>query len=253
MNTKQVWRIIHVSTVIFVMTLATNWRCGSSRHVATLYPIDTIVTNKDINGTTIHVHATRGKHHNHPLMAIWLTDSNNAYIETLYVAESIAKGQFEYSDKSDGAWKSGPLRRPAALPVWSHSRGIQEKDGLYNPTPETAMPDAVTGATPNNSFVISSKSSVRSIAYVYFEVNQTWDWNEYWTNDRYPDDEEYKTSCQPSLIYRATIDISNKKVIQDFQIIGHGHYNGSTGRIFTDVSTISTAKEIVTTVKVTLE
>jgi len=245
MNTKQAWRIVHVATLVFIVTLVTNWRCSSSSQLTALHPTDTLITNADINGTNILVHATRGKYHNHPLMAIWVSDTNNIYIETIYVAESIAKGQYGYGDKTSGVWEPGTLRRPAALPVWAHARGVQEDDGLYIPTSETAMPDAVTGATPSNNFIILSNSSAKSIVHVYFEINQTWDWNEYWTNNKYPDDEDYKTSCQPSLIYRATIDIENKLVIDNFKTIGHGHYNGSTGQIFTDLSTITTAKEIL--------
>ena len=45
------------------------------------------------------------------------------------------------------------------------------------------------------------------------EINQNWDWNEYWTNDKYPDDENYKMSCQPALVYEAVIDSKYSKGI----------------------------------------
>jgi hypothetical protein len=41
------------------------------------------------------------------------------------------------------------------------------------------------------------------------EINHPWDWNEYWTNAKYPDDEENKNSCQTALVYRAIVNLDN--------------------------------------------
>ena len=86
---------------------------------------------------------------------------------------------------------------------------------------------------------------------VLLEINQPWDWNEYWTNDKFPNDDEYKTSCQPSLIYKTNL----KKDIPEFaelQLIGHGHYNGSDGKVYETLETITTAKEITNSIRVRL-
>ena len=219
--------------------------CGSS-YALESYPTDTIVTNKQNTGLTIQVEFERGSTHNHPLMAVWTTDMDDQYIETIYVAKSIAKGVFGHGDKSEGKWQPGPLRRPAALPVWAHSRGVMEKDSLYIPTEHTPMPDAVTGATPQNNFILVSKLSVSTPEQfkIYFEINQTWDWNEYWTNNKFPDDEDYKTSCQPALVYSTTLKSATKGHYLPMKLIGHSHYNGKNGLINRELSTITTAKNI---------
>jgi hypothetical protein len=64
------------------------------------------------------------------------------------------------------------------------------------------------------------------------EINQPWDWNEYWTNTKYPDDEEYKTSCQPALVYRAIVNLDNAEKTYPMKVIGHSHYSGKTGELF---------------------
>jgi hypothetical protein len=185
-------------------------------------------------------------------MAVWITDTNNQYIETLFIAESIGKGVFNYGDKSTGKWLPGAIRRPAALPVWSHSRNIIEKDSLYIPTENTPMPDAITSATPSSNFVLLTKTSSKEykIFNIYFEINQTWDWNSYWTNNKFPDDDEYKTSCQPALVYMTRLNTAQKNHYKTLELVGHSHYNGSDGIIYPDLSTITTAKNITKNVKV---
>ena len=85
-------------------------------------------------------------------MAIWVEDTSGKYIQDLYVAESIAKGVFRHGIGSEGKWKPGEIRRPAALPYWGHKRGIKADDGLYIPSAKNPLPDAYTGATPTESF-----------------------------------------------------------------------------------------------------
>ena len=158
----------------------------------------------------------------------------------------LPKGIYGHGDKSTGKWLPGPIRRPATLPVWSYSRGVRENDGYYIPTVSTALPDAVTGATPPGDFVVISRLSqnVPAVFDIYFEINQSWDWNEYWTNNKYPGDEDYKTSCQPALVYKARIRQKNAGDPVGLTLIGHSHYSGKDGEIYKDLSTITTAKNI---------
>lgn len=226
--------------------------CRSSR-VNTSYQADTLYTNPDGKGDLIEINFRKGTEHNHPLMAIWIEDTAGNYTQTVYVAKSIAKGIFEFGDKSAGKWQPGSLRRPAALPVWSHSRGVQEDDGLFIPKEETAIPDAYTGPTPQSNFVLYARTdnTLPDQFYVYFEINQSWDWNEYWTNTKYIEDEEYKTSSQPALVYRVLFDknVTNSKPVY-LKLIGHSHYSGQDGTIYTDTNTITTAQKITESVSV---
>ncbi len=203
-------------------------------------------TFSNVQGRLITINFEKGASFNYPLMAIWAEDPEGKYLQTLYVAKSIAKGVFEHGDASEGKWLPGPLRRPAALPYWGHKRGIQAPDGLYIPDKDHPMPDAVTGATPQSDFILTSRLLDTTITkfIVLFEINQTWDWNQYWHNNRYPDDDEYKTSCQPAVVYAANIDLADKKPYYELKPVGHSHYSGQDGKLYTDLSTLTTALEI---------
>lgn len=208
--------------------------------------VDTIYTNKDGNGPALLVEFTRGKAHNHPLMAIWVEDTSGKYIQTLYVAQSIATGIFKYGDASSGQWSKGEIRRPAALPYWAHKRGIKADDGLYIPSPENPVPDTYTGATPKFDFIVDTRMDEMAMSefYILLEINQPWDWNQYWTNSKFPDDYEYKTSAQPAVIYRALVSTVSDLKEFPLEVIGHSHYAGTDGNLYEDISTLTTALEI---------
>ena len=235
--------------LISIMMVASS--CKSTK-VPEMEVPETIASNPEGTGPGLQVEFIRGKAHNHPLMAIWVEDLNGKYIQTLFVAESLGKGIFQHGDATSGQWLPAEIRRPAALPVWSHSRGIVEADGLFVPTPENAVPDAYTGATPQISFTLNTRLDKPGPDrfYVLFEVNQTWDWNEYWTNNKYPDDPVYKTSCQPSLIYRALVDLTDDKKNEEMELIGRGHHSGKDGKIYDDLETMTTALNITQTITV---
>ena len=238
--------------VISGILLAGIFTAGCKVKTVPALPPEVYTYNGSASGTAISVEFTKGKSFNHPLMAIWVEDEEGKFVQTLYVSESIGKGVFQHGDKSGGRWMPGEIRRPAALPYWSHRRGIKAGDGLFIPDKKSPVPDAYTGPTPAGSFVINTiveKNDLRKFT-VYFEINQTWDWNEYWTNNKYPDDEEYKTSCQPALVYRADININGTQKEFPMKVIGHSHYSGKTGELFTDLSTITTAMQITGDLKV---
>jgi hypothetical protein len=208
--------------------------------------------NQQAKGPSVIISFKEGPAHFHPLMAIWAEDINGNFIQTLFVAKSIGKGVFEHGDASEGKWKPGEVRRPAALPVWSHKRGIKAEDGLYIPSPKMPVADAYTGSTPPQDFVLKTKFDQEPPEKfnIFFEINQPWDFNEYWTNNKFPGNDEYKTSCQPSLIYKAEINRQNPKSEYFMQVIGHGHYAGENGDIYPDLGTMTTALEIASEIKV---
>ncbi len=211
-----------------------------------LEPADTIITSFTPKGAALELVFIRGDAHNHPLMAVWVEDLDSNYVQTLYVAESIGKGVFLHGDPSSGRWQPGPVRRPAALPYWGHQRGVQAEDGYYIPTKDDPIHDALTGATPKNSFVLQSHAPDTDIRQfrVLFEINQSWNWNEYWTNNKFPGDEHYMTSSQPAVVYEAVVDLDDLQEEYALAPIGHSHWSGQDGRLFTDLSTITTALEI---------
>ena len=225
---------------------------GCRSNPVPVLPPEVYTYNPRGTGSQISIDFTRGKSFNHPLMVFWIEDENGNFIQTLYVSESIGKGVFQHGDAAGGKWMPGELRRPAALPVWSHKRAIKASDGLYIPDKANPVPDAYTGPTPGGNFILNAALDNNSLKKftLWFEINQTWDWNEYWTNNKYPDDEEYKTSCQPALVYKVEIDTESSQKEYELKVVGHGHHSGKNGDIFPDLSTITTALDIVGSIKV---
>ncbi len=215
----------------------------------------TLTTNTAGKGQEIIIDFTKGKEFYYPLFAIWIEDMDGKYIQTLYVAKAVATGIFEYGKQENAKWAVAPKRAPQTLPYWAHKRGIKASDGLFMPDSQTAVPDAYSGATPKSGFVMTSRADnpLPERFKVMFEINQNWDWNEYWTNNKFPDDENYKWSCQPALVYETNIDFNSLKDSYRMNPIGHSHYSGKTGELFTDLSTLTTALKIADSIIVKLK
>ena len=77
---------------------------------------DHFTSNPQGKGPALEIEMIRGEGHNHPLMAIWVETLEGQFVQTLYVAESIAKGTFQHGDATRGFWMPGEIQRPAALP-----------------------------------------------------------------------------------------------------------------------------------------
>ncbi len=216
-----------------------------------------ISTNTAGTGNAIQLEFTKGKAFNHPSMAVWVEDLEGNYVETLFVTQFVAKGVYGHGQLAPGKWdsKPGEARRPATLPYWAHKRNIRASDGLYVPSPENPMPDALTGATPLGNFRLNSRLSgkMEGKFRILLEINQAWDANEYWTNNKFPGDSDYYGSLQPSLVYAGMVDMSAPGEPVYLNPIGHGHPSGLDGRLFTDITTLTTAKEIIRSVNVQIK
>lgn len=213
---------------------------------------EVITSNQGGRGPEITVELFKGSSFYYPLMAIWLEDENGKYIQTLFVARSVATGIFKFGKAENNKWSAGAKRAPQTLPYWAHKRGVMASDGLFMPEPQNPVADAYSGATPVTGFILKSKadSTLPERFRVMLEINQNWDWNEYWTNDKFPGDEYYKMSCQPALVYEADIDTKTVKSSLLMKIAGHSHYSGKTGELFPDLSTLTTALRIADSVVV---
>ncbi len=190
----------------------------------------------------------KGKAFNHPSFAVWIEDLEGNYIETLYVSGYVAKGRFGFGEIEPGKWKKEPgdVRRPATLPFWAHKRNIKAPDGLFIPSPQTEVPDALTTATPRNNFRLETATSYSGTNKfrVLMEINQAWDANEFWTNNKFDGDLNYFGSLQPALVYAVTVDPQSPETEFYLNPIGHSHPTGANGVLFTDLTTLTTAKEI---------
>lgn len=233
--------------MMFVDLSAQNRR---SRNQETITTAEYGVGN---NGSLLQFELIKGRSHNHPLIAIWLADEKGNFIQTLYVSESIGKGNFRRADRSTGMWQAGEIQRPAALPYWGHQRGIKNEFGNYLPSPANPETDARTGATPPGSFryQFTTEKKLNGVYRVYVEINQSWDWNEHWFNAKFPDDPEYRTSSQPAIVYEAVLNTKDTQPEATFNPIGRSHHSGKDGKLYTDLNTLTTALNIVQSMKIT--
>ncbi|MFO7615730.1 MAG: hypothetical protein R6V75_00590 [Bacteroidales bacterium] len=203
---------------------------------------------------SLEINFGKGRQHNHPTFAIWIENSDGTYLQTLFVTRSVGTGVYGHGSVGQEKWdnKPGPQQRPATLPYWLHKRSEALGVPLL-PSPENPVTDATTGATPVGGFRMESglPAGLTGKFRILLEINQPWDWNEFWTNVLY-DDADYRTSCQPSLVYAGLLDPNKPGETVFLNPIGHGHYAGKDGKLYTDLRSLTTAREIADFITVKL-
>ena len=89
--------------------------------------------------------------------------------------------------------------------------------------------------------------------FIFLEINQTWDWNNYWTNNKYKENQAYQESAQPALVYKAEIDPLVKGKPYSLKLIGYSHPLSDDGTINPDISTFTTALNILESITIILK
>jgi len=244
--------IIYTAILVVVCLFSENVK---SQEKISEEQFQTLATNADAEGLAVKIIFKKGIRHYFPLMAIWVEDTTGAYIHPLYVAESIAKGKFRHAKFKEGEWHPGEKIIPAALPYWGHKQTDVTQDSIFMPTPEHPLPDAYTGATPTNNFILNSvvEASAGDVFNIIFEINQSWDWNDYWYNGRYPGNKEYLKSAQPALVYKVTVDLNDSISNYKMKPAGHSHPYGANGKLYEDISTLTTAMKIAESITLKIE
>lgn len=179
-----------------------------------------------------------------PQMAVWIEDIHGNYIDTLYVTKKASDSSYLQS-----LFGGEEIRRPEALPVWSHARGVKSGDGLMMPSSDRPIADAVTGATPLWSFDIKTVAAPKQEwVVVKLEINQSFDYNDTYNKNAFPDDDVYSgsgNSAQPSLIYGAQVNLSQGEPAYFMSLLGRGHHSGQHGDLISDLSGITTARQLI--------
>jgi len=181
------------------------------------------------------------KKKNAPQIAIWTEDLEGNFLSTIYVTEKLAKQ----------SWiAAGENRRKESLPCWSYAQGKQYADGLYLPTKNEPLSDAVTGATPKGSFSANLQMSEDIKQFVVkCEFNHSVDFNEYYHKDAKVGDTNYSGgkmgSGQPATVYQVIVDLTNGQREFQAKLIGHSSPDGSEGKIYSDTSKLTSALDIV--------
>jgi len=250
-------RYLRFFTVIFALfTLAIN-SCSPVSVRESQTAVAVIHSNIDGNGTALSLEFLKGPAHNHPSFAIWLEDTDGNFIQTLFATKYVATGIYGHGELESGRWKPEPGQavRPATLPYWSHKRGQQTGKIPDLPSPENPVPDAISGATPSAGFILKTNSDkpLPTKFRVLLEINQAWDSNRYWTNNKFPADNDYLTSLQPAVVYAVTVDLDSEIPEYYLNPVGHSHWSGKDGRLYTDLSTLTTALHIAEKIVVKID
>lgn len=172
-------------------------------------------------------------------MAIWLTDEQGAFVDTVYVTRKVAKKGLGnrrggLDDKLGGA-------RLSALPVWAYDRGIDYGNGNFYPPKNKPLPDAISSATAKAGEFVwewKPKKALKPGKYFYYiEVNKSFDKNEHHKYSWY--------RGQPSVVWRGIIQVGNQISMSEAKIIGHGDVAGEDGKINLDLSTLTTSLRLI--------
>lgn len=177
-----------------------------------------------------------------PQIVVWMETLEGKYIDTLYITGKTSNSSYRSKDP-----KIDLVRRPEALPYWSHKRGIKATDGLYTPGEKSSDLDGIAAATPKVDYQVTMSAPQMGRYKLMVEVNRTYDFNDFYNKTRFPDDAIYSgsgSSGQPSLIYESIMD-SQQTGQYLFNLIGHGHHSGHDGSLYTDLQNITTAKQIL--------
>lgn len=239
--------------------------------------VERVILPEGAKGQTITLELKKGDYFLWPQYAFWLETLDGEFVQPLYVTEKIATNEFTNKVAKvdpdqvfnthlligEGANARTSLTggldpetkdtrmRPESLPVFLHQLGVQTESGLYLPTDDKLLVDGFTGATMIDNFVYSIQLPERLTGQyrIRFEVNHSFDYNEFYSSDRFPDDPIYSGdgfTAQPSVIYQGLIDFDKaSEELVNMSVIGRGHHSGRDGQIYDDLDNLTTALELV--------
>lgn len=161
-----------------------------------------------------------------PQVAVWIETLDGTYIGTIYATEAAVTGKFKMAPKKG---------RPEALPIWS-GRKTGNIDAISAPT-------RAGEKTIYESAAISGLQPGRYV--IMLETNRSYDWNKTYTK------KNSGVNGQPSVIYRAEIDIGSGAGTASLEPIGTGSVDGSDSKIRWGLHGIDTALQLFSSLQVT--
>lgn len=218
----------------------------------------TIIIEDKKEGKVLTISITKGEEYLHkfkvnslisiktpPQFAIWVEDINGNYIETLYATSKISRQN--WSKAPNDSTSKDQIKRDEALPYWTH-----KKNHIY------INPDEISSATPKGDSIIKAKTNVKENKFVILaEFNNSTDFNEHYPKGAKPGDDNYSGgewgSGQPAIIYAATIDLNLKNRTYDLKPIGHSSSDGTNGDLYSNLSKLTTAKNIVKSINLEIK
>ena len=227
------------------------------------------------SGEVFTIEFRKGSFFMWPQYAVWLETMDGKFIQPLYITSKLANNNFANKvtrKNPERVFKENPFTtgeneeeifdfqwdesskhervRPESLPVFLHAFGMRAKDGTLVPDSPSAAVDAYSGATITDNVLLTTRALgvLPERFRIRFEINQSFDFNDYYSSDRFPDDVVYSGngfSAQPSVVYEAIVDRKNEQQVYLLKLIGHGHHSGIDGKVDPDVSKLTTAKQLL--------
>jgi hypothetical protein len=175
-----------------------------------------------------------------PQIAIWLQNKNNGQVRTVMVTHRTGRGDWE-----------GKPQCPVSLPYWV-AFYTEETGTKGPPTWKEPAADGVTRATPQEELTVRVAVPAGSEWVYFIEINCSGDFN-----DRYPSfsDEGVRDDYgngQPSLVYRGELQATPGTSGQP-QLVGRTHQHVAVGKLVTDLDSITTARGLFRSLRVTCE
>lgn len=234
----------------------------------------------DAKGPKLIFDLRKGAYFHYPQYAIWLETMDGTFIQPLFVTQKLAQKNFanqvtlrnpnqvfnsDIGNMDEQTWEqtfasqtltqdATRLRtRPESLPVFLHQLASQpafNKLTEQNSKPNNDQIDAYAGATLLDNFLLNTQAaqSLPKQFRVRFEINQSFDFNTFYSSDRFPEDPIYSGdgyNGQPSVIYEAIIDSQSPQGFYVMQLVGRGHHSGQDGKLYTDMENLTSAKHLV--------
>jgi hypothetical protein len=177
-----------------------------------------------------------------PQMAVWVEDTQGRLLQTLYVTRKFAKQDWGIAPHNRDS-----CFRTSSLPYWLNK---YVHAGNRAPTAARPLPDDVTSATPTGCFdLITTLIPVAPPVVVCAEVNNSFDYNRAFGPGR----RESKINGQPAVVYKARVsDNPRLYPVISMRLAGHSGETGADSNLHTDVSGITTAKNIFSSINVLL-
>lgn len=176
----------------------------------------------------------------YPTFTIWLEDDGGS-VKTIYATKKVAQNKW-----------TGSSDRPSALPIWYGAAG---REFLGKESERATQLDAISSASPSKDTAIIKcqipEDFVGKTVNIYLEANVSFDYNDYYKKDLKEGDEGYNdVNGQPSILWKASLDTGKATegtIVPE--IVGTGHVLGKDYEIHSDMSKVTTAKEIFTKIE----
>jgi hypothetical protein len=180
-----------------------------------------------------------------PQHAVWIEKADGTFVTTLFATQRAVKNNWLFAPKGG---------RPESLPVWYHASG---KTAAENGN--RTYTDVISSATPSQKKTYSKtlQFAADTIYVVKVEVNNSFDYNEYWPKKAKKTDQNYSgVNGQPSVVYSGIItpQLKNNSLAKiELRPAGTGSVNGSDGIIHDNLNSLTTALLIISKIQAELE